>query len=89
MYTYFIFYENQLKKVFKDQCSDQNIFGWLLRHQSNSVHRALTVDGWSVEVKDQNTGTVTKYGYHRHGIEIADPLCNKLTQEQINSIHKL
>lgn len=72
MYTYFIFYEGKLKKVLTNQDTDVNAFGWLQRNQSNSNHRALTIEGWKIEVKNQDTNMVHNYLTQE---PINDPLC--------------
>jgi hypothetical protein len=72
MYTYFIFYEKQLRKVLTNQETDRDAFGWLQRNQSNSNHRALTIEGWKIEVKNQDTGLVHDYLTQE---PIKEPLC--------------
>jgi len=59
MLTFNIYQDNDLKKTFTDQESDQNAFGYMLRIQGNSINHALRYEGWNVEVIDQDTGEKT------------------------------
>lgn len=53
-----IYRDNELLKEFKNQESDGEAFGWMLRNQGNSIDYALRFGGYKVEVIDDKTGKV-------------------------------
>lgn len=61
MFTYKIYHDDKLKKEFKDQETDVNVFGYMLRIQGNSVSHALKYEGWKINVFDQETGKEIQY----------------------------
>lgn len=61
MYTYTVTCDGQQMAQFTDQLNDFEVFGWMLEHNSSSVHRALTVEGWKITVTDQSTGNQFDY----------------------------
>lgn len=56
MLTVKIYHEGKLKETFTDQKNDACALGYLHRATSVSADRAIRVEGWQVELIDQETG---------------------------------
>ena len=54
-YTFKIYQDNELKKEFNEQESDQKAFAYLLRSQGQSTDWALRYGGWKVEQINEQT----------------------------------
>lgn len=55
MYTIKIFKDDALIKEFNNEKDDACAFGWILRHQGQSVDYCLRWGGYKVEVIDEET----------------------------------
>jgi len=54
-YTFKIYQDNELKKEFNEQESDQKAFAYLLRSQGQSTDWALRYGNWKVEQINEQT----------------------------------
>lgn len=73
MQTYNIFQDSKLVKTFENQDGDINVFGWMLRNQSQSIHWALKWGGWKIEY---TTDGETYFNYNDDTV-ISNPLSKK------------
>lgn len=65
LYTYNVYHDGELQASFTDQPNDMKAFGYVLDHQSASVHHALRYEGWKIEIIDQATGQIFEYPSHK------------------------
>jgi hypothetical protein len=72
MFSYFIFQDNQIKKVLRNQASDVNVYGTMHKLTSCSVQHALTYEGYKIEVLNHENNKVVDYLTEK---VIAKPQC--------------
>ena len=56
MMTIIIYKDNEVIKTFENVKNDFPAFNWLLDHQGQSIHYAITYGGYKVELIDNETG---------------------------------